>query len=155
VESACLEDLIDPVAANALTASAAVGIELDYSKNRITDETLGLLFQLAKWTAGTHRRHVFRQQVNITENRAFTPRCAPGRRFGHPRRKCRAGKSRRARRMANFVTSTGGAWKGHTEDIRNVVNIGSRAPISVVMAYEAPGMPGATRRSAVSNVDGN
>jgi glucose-6-phosphate isomerase len=53
----------DPTQGERLTASAA-GIELDYSKNRITDETLALLFLLAKDAGlrGTHRCHVFRQQ---------------------------------------------------------------------------------------------
>src|SRR5579871_3935461 len=61
----------DPTRGERLTASA-VGIELDYSKNRITDETLQLLFQLAK-EAGLRERieAMFSGgKINITENRA-------------------------------------------------------------------------------------
>src|SRR5215813_11997585 len=61
----------DPARGERLTASAA-GIELDYSKNRITDETLELLFQLAK-DAGLRERidAMFSgSKINITENRA-------------------------------------------------------------------------------------
>jgi len=61
----------DPKRGERLTASAA-GIELDYSKNRITDETLELLFQLTK-DAGLRERidAMFSgSKINITENRA-------------------------------------------------------------------------------------
>src|SRR5262245_22328363 len=61
----------DPTRGERMTASA-VGIELDYSKNRITDETLELLFQLAK-DAGLQERidAMFSgSKINITENRA-------------------------------------------------------------------------------------
>src|SRR5215467_4325791 len=61
----------DPARGERLTASA-VGIELDYSKNRITDETLELLFQLAE-DAGLRERidAMFSgSKINITENRA-------------------------------------------------------------------------------------
>ena len=52
-----------PDAGRALTAEAA-GIFLDYSKNRVTDETLKLLLQLARGVgpAGSHRRHVPRRE---------------------------------------------------------------------------------------------
>src|SRR5262245_46557559 len=61
----------DPTRGERLTASA-VGIELDYSKNRITDETLELLFQIAE-NAGLRERidAMFSgSKINITENRA-------------------------------------------------------------------------------------
>src|SRR6516162_3153882 len=61
----------DPGRGERLTASAA-GIELDYSKNRITDETLALLFRLAR-EAGLKGRidAMFSgSKINITENRA-------------------------------------------------------------------------------------
>ena len=61
----------DPTRGERLTASA-VGIELDYSKNRITDQTLQLLLQLAK-DAGLQERidAMFSgAKINITENRA-------------------------------------------------------------------------------------
>src|SRR5579884_2563536 len=61
----------DPSRGERLTASAA-GLELDYSKNRVTAETLQLLFQLAN-DAGLKQRieAMFSgQKINITENRA-------------------------------------------------------------------------------------
>jgi glucose-6-phosphate isomerase len=61
----------DPSRGERLAASGA-GIELDYSKNRITDQTLQLLFQLAKH-AGLEQRieAMFSgSKINITENRA-------------------------------------------------------------------------------------
>src|SRR5215467_13983438 len=61
----------DPTRGERLTASA-VGIELDYSKNRITDQTLELLFQLAK-EAGLEQRIAAMfsgKKINITENPA-------------------------------------------------------------------------------------
>src|ERR1043165_4329934 len=61
----------DPTRGERLTASA-VGIELDYSKNRVTDETLDLLFQLAE-DAGLRGRidAMFSgSKINVTENRA-------------------------------------------------------------------------------------
>src|SRR5882724_1766011 len=61
----------DPSRGERLTASA-VGIEVDYSKNRITDQTLQLLFQLAE-DAGLRERIAAMfsgSKINITENRA-------------------------------------------------------------------------------------
>src|SRR5262250_110388 len=61
----------DPTRGERLTASA-LGIELDYSKNRITDQTLELLFQLAT-DAGLQERIAAMfsgSKFNITENRA-------------------------------------------------------------------------------------
>ena len=61
----------DPKRGERLTAEA-VGIYLDYSKNRITDETLGLLLQLAE-QSGLRARidAMFRgDRINVTENRA-------------------------------------------------------------------------------------
>ena len=61
----------DPKRGERLTAEAA-GIYLDYSKNRITDETLKLLVQLAE-ESGLRERidAMFRgEKINITENRA-------------------------------------------------------------------------------------
>src|SRR3984893_1930603 len=53
-------------------AAEAVGLYLDYSKNRVTDETLKLLFQLAEESGLRGRIHaMFRgDKINITENRA-------------------------------------------------------------------------------------
>ena len=53
-------------------AVEAASVYLDYSKNRITDETLGLLLQLRRspGCAIPHRRHVPRDKLNVSENRA-------------------------------------------------------------------------------------
>ena len=61
----------DPTRGERLTASAA-GIELDYSKNRITDETLraSVPARQRRGPAGADRGHVFGSKINITENRA-------------------------------------------------------------------------------------
>ncbi len=134
----------DPSRGERLTASAA-GIEIDYSKNRITDETLDLLFQLAK-SAGLRERidAMFSgSKINITEKRAVL----------HTALRAPAGASvivdgqnvvpevhAVLRRMADFSDKVrSGAWKGHTgQRIRNVVNIGiGGSDLGPVMAYEA------------------
>jgi glucose-6-phosphate isomerase len=146
-----------------LTASA-VGIELDYSKNRITDETLQLLLQLAE-DAGL-RKHIDAmfsgKKINITENRAVL----------HTALRAPAGASvvvdgqnvvpqvhAVLGRMANFCDQVrSGAWKGHTgKRIRNVINIGiGGSDLGPVMAYEA--LRHYSQRDMtfrfVSNVDG-
>ena len=134
----------DPTRGERLTASAA-GIELDYSKNRITDETLDLLIRLAK-EAGLQDRieAMFSgSKINITENRAVL----------HTALRAPAGASiivdgrnvvpevhAVLDRMARFCDQVrSGAWKGHTGNrIRNVVNIGiGGSDLGPVMAYEA------------------
>src|SRR6266568_2672950 len=61
----------DPTRGERLTA-AAVGLELDYSKNRITDETLDLLLQLAEESGLRARIDAMfgGEKINITEQRA-------------------------------------------------------------------------------------
>src|ERR1700739_542529 len=61
----------DPTRGERLTAEAA-GIYLDYSKNRITDETLRLLIELAEESGVAERRDaMFRgEHINVSENRA-------------------------------------------------------------------------------------
>src|SRR5260370_28686118 len=120
----------DPTRGERLTASA-VGIELDYSKNRITDETLELLFQLAKDAQLRERIDAMfsGSKINITENRAVL----------HTALRAPAGASvivdgqnvvpqvhAVLDRMAQFSEQVrSGAWKGHTgKPIRNVINIG-------------------------------
>src|SRR6266478_4139589 len=134
----------DPTRGERLTASA-VGIELDYSKNRITDQTLQLLLQLAQ-DAGLQDRidAMFSgAKINITENRAVL----------HVALRAPAGASIAVDgqnvvpqvhavldRMAKFCEQVrSGAWKGHTgKRIRNVVNIGiGGSDLGPVMAYEA------------------
>jgi glucose-6-phosphate isomerase len=153
----------DPTRGERLTASA-VGIELDYSKNRITDRTLELLFQLAT-DAGLSERIAAMfsgDKINITENRAVL----------HTALRAPAGAAIMVDgknvvpqvhivldRMANFCEQVRrGAWKGHTgKRIRNVVNIGiGGSDLGPVMAYEA--LRHYSQRDMtfrfVSNVDG-
>jgi len=153
----------DPARGERLTASA-VGIELDYSKNRITDRTLQLLFQLAK-DAGLEDRIAAMfsgSKINITENRAVL----------HTALRAPAGASiivdgqnvvpqvhAILDRMADFCERVrSGAWKGHTgKRIRNLVNIGiGGSDLGPVMAYEA--LRHYSQRDMafrfVSNVDG-
>ncbi|MGD0911077.1 MAG: glucose-6-phosphate isomerase [Terracidiphilus sp.] len=126
------------------TAEAA-GLFLDYSKNRITAETLGLLLELANESGLAERiAAMFRgDKINITEKRAVlhtalrAPKDAvilvdgenvvPG--VHEVLDKMTA--------FANRVRS--GEWKGHTgKRIRNVINIGiGGSDLGPVMAYEA------------------
>jgi glucose-6-phosphate isomerase len=123
----------------------AVGLYLDYSKNRITDETLKLLLQLAD-ESGLRERidAMFRgEKINVTENRAVlhvalrAPRGASIVVDGEnvvPQVHAVLDK------MADFSKRVrSGAWKGHTgKPIRNVINIGiGGSDLGPVMAYEA------------------
>ena len=160
-----LRDLFkaDPRRGERLTAEAA-GLFLDYSKNRITDQTLKLLVQLAR-ESGLRQRMaaMFRgDKINLTENRAVlhvalrAPRgtviLVDGRNVV-PEVHAVLGK------MAKFADRVRrGAWKGHTgKRIRNVVNIGiGGSDLGPVMAYEA--LRHYSERAMtfrfVSNVDG-
>lgn len=141
-----LRDLFesDPKRGERMTAEAA-GLFLDYSKNRITDETIRLLLQLAEQTNLRARIDaMFRgDKINITENRAVlhvalrAPRDASILVDGenvvpqvHAVLDKMAGFSDRIR---------GGSWKGHSgKRIRNIVNIGiGGSDLGPVMAYEA------------------
>src|SRR5438874_12199485 len=123
----------------------AVGLYLDYSKNRVTDETLRLLMQLAD-ESGLRERidAMFRgEKLNVTENRAVlhvalrSPRGASVVVDGKnvvPQVHAILDK------MADFSHRVrSGAWKGHTgKRIRNVINIGiGGSDLGPVMAYEA------------------
>src|SRR5881398_811602 len=123
----------------------AVGIFLDYSKNRITDETLKLLLRLAE-ESGLRARidAMFRgEKINVTENRAVlhvalrAPRGASIIVDGEnvvPQVHAVLDK------MADFSDRVrSGAWKGHTgKRIRNVINVGiGGSDLGPVMAYEA------------------
>ena len=145
-------------------AVEAAGIYLDYSKNRITDETLKLLFQLAQ-ESGLRQRidAMFRgEKINVTEKRAVlhvalrAPRSATilhdGENVVHEVHSV-------LDKMADFANRLrGGTWKGHTgKRIRNVVNIGiGGSDLGPVMAYEA--LRHYSERAMtfrfVSNVDG-
>ena len=160
-----LKDLFasDPQRGERLTAEA-VGVYLDYSKHRITDETLPLLLQLAE-ESGLRARidAMFRgEKINVTENRAVlhvalrAPRTASIKVDGvdvipevH----------KVLDKMSEFSQRVrSGAWKGHTgKRIRNVINVGiGGSDLGPVMAYEA--LRFYSERSMtfrfVSNVDG-
>jgi glucose-6-phosphate isomerase len=153
----------DPKRAECMTVEA-VGLYLDYSKNRVTDETLKLLVQLAD-ESGLRGRidAMFRgDKINITENRAVlhvalrAPRGASIVVDGEnvvPQVHAVLDK------MADFSARVrSGAWKGYTgKRIRNVINVGiGGSDLGPVMAYEA--LKHYSDRSMtfrfVSNVDG-
>ena len=141
-----LRDLFkeDPKRGERMTAEA-VGIYLDYSKNRITEETLKLLLQLAEESGlGSRIDAMFSgEKINITEKRAVlhvalrAPRGASIIVDGEnvvPQVHAVLDK------MADFSNRIrSGAWKGHTgKSIRNIVNIGiGGSDLGPVMAYEA------------------
>jgi glucose-6-phosphate isomerase len=146
-----------------MTAEAA-GLYLDYSKNRITDETLKLLLRLAEESGLRERIDAMfaGETINVTEDRAVL----------HVALRAPKGTSivvdgedvvpkvhvvlDKMEDFANRVRS--GAWKGHTgKRIRNVVNIGiGGSDLGPVMAYEA--LRHYSERSMtfrfVSNIDG-
>ena len=153
----------DPKRGARLSAEA-VGITLDYSKNRITDETLGLLVQLAE-ESGLRARidAMFRgEKINRTEDRAVLHvalRAPRGASIFVDGRNVVPQVLAVLDKMADFCNRIrSGAWKGHTgKPIRNVVNIGiGGSDLGPVMAYEALkhySMRSITFRF-VSNVDG-
>jgi glucose-6-phosphate isomerase len=142
----------------------ALGLYFDYSKNRITDETLALLVQLAK-ESGLQARidAMFRgEKINVTEKRAVL----------HVALRAPRGASilvdgvnvvphvhavlDKMTDFSNRIRS--GSWKGHTgKSIRNIVNIGiGGSDLGPVMAYEALKHYGDRARTFrfVSNIDG-
>jgi glucose-6-phosphate isomerase len=153
----------DPKRGERLTAEAA-GLFLDYSKNRVTDETLKLLLQLAMESGLPERRDaMFRgDKINVTENRAVLHvalRAPKGASFVVDGHNVVPGVHAVLDRMADFSNRVrGGAWKGHNgKRIRNVVNLGiGGSDLGPVMAYEA--LKHYSERSLtfrfVSNVDG-
>jgi glucose-6-phosphate isomerase len=127
-----------------LTAESA-GIFLDYSKNRITDETLKLLLQLAE-ESGLRSQidAMFRgDKINFTENRSVlhvalrAPKGATILSDGHNVVPDVHAVLDKMTAFCNRVRS--GEWKGHTgKRIRNVINIGiGGSDLGPVMAYEA------------------
>jgi len=153
----------DPRRGERLAAEAA-GVYLDYSKNRVTDETVTLLLRLAD-ECGLRARidAMFRgEKINVTEKRAvlhLALRAASGESIVVDGANVVPEVHAVLDRMADFSTRVrGGAWKGHTgKRIRNVINIGiGGSDLGPVMAYEAlrsysdRGM----RFRFVSNVDG-
>ena len=111
--------------------SEAAGVYLDYSKNRITDETLQLLLQLAQESGLRDRIDaMFRgDKINVSEKRAVLHvalRAPRGATILHDGRNVVPEVHAVLERMADFSTRVrSGAWKGQTgKRIRNVINIG-------------------------------
>ena len=159
-----LRDLFaeDATRGERLVAEGA-GVYLDYSKNRVTDETLRLLLELAEESGLPERTQaMFRgDRINTTENRSVLHVAL---RMPRERSLVVDGVDVVEEvhdvldRMASFSDSVrSGDWTGHTgKPIRNVVNIGiGGSDLGPVMAYEA--LRHYTRRDLtfrfVSNVD--
>ncbi len=134
----------DPSRGETMTAEAA-GLFLDYSKNRITPETLPLLIELAKERDLTGRIEAMfsGQHINVSEDRAVLhtalrlPRNATLEVDGQD---VVAEVHDVLDRMGAFADQVrSGAWKGYTgKRIRNVVNVGiGGSDLGPVMAYEA------------------
>ena len=153
----------DPNRGERLTVEA-LGLYFDYSKNRVTDETLGLLLRLAE---ASHLREridaMFRgEKINVTEKRAVL----------HVALRAPRGESIVVDgedvvpkvhvvldRMTDFSNRLrSGEWRGHTgKRIRNVINVGiGGSDLGPVMAYEALKFYSdrAMTFRFVSNVDG-
>ena len=153
----------DPQRGERMNAEAA-GIYFDYSKHRITDETLRLLLQLAEESGLRDRIDaMFRgEKINVTEKRAVL----------HVALRAPKGESiivdgddvvshvhAVLEKMAGFSSRVrSGEWKGYTgKTIRNIVNVGiGGSDLGPVMAYEA--LRHYSRRDLtfrfVSNIDG-
>lgn len=152
----------DPRRGETLTAEGA-GLFLDYSKNRVTAETMRLLIALAD-LAGLRNRidAMFRgDKINITENRAVlhTALRAPrGQKIVVDGQDVVPGVHEVLDKMAAFANRVrSGQWLGHSgKKIRNVINIGiGGSDLGPVMAYEALKFytDRAIRCEFVSNVD--
>jgi glucose-6-phosphate isomerase len=165
IRDAHLRDLFatDPGRAERLTAEGA-GVFLDYSKHRVTDETLDLLLALAR-VAGVEERRAAMfagERINITEDRAVLHtalRTPAAMRVELDGRDVVRDVHEVLDRMSAFALRVrSGAWTGHTgRPIRNVVNIGiGGSDLGPAMATEAlRHYSDRTRRFRfVSNVDG-
>ncbi len=153
----------DPRRGERMTAEAA-GIYLDYSKNRITGETLKLLLQLADESGLRARIDAMfgGEKINVTENRAVLHvalRAPRGQSILVDGENAVPQVHAVLDRMADFSNGVrNGTWKGHTgKTIRNVVNVGiGGSDLGPVMAYEA--LRHYSRRDLtfrfVSNIDG-
>src|ERR1700745_307138 len=145
-------------------ALEAVGLYLDYSKNRVTDETLNLLRELAEESGVRERIGAMfsGEKINITEKRAVLHVALRA-----PKNESILVDGKNVvpevhavlDRMENFSNRVrSGEWKGHTgKRIRNVINIGiGGSDLGPVMAYEA--LKHYSERDMtfhfVSNVDG-
>jgi glucose-6-phosphate isomerase len=152
----------DPGRGERLTAEAA-GLYLDYSKNRVTDETLRLLLQLAEESGLEQRRDAMfaGERINVSENRSVLHvalRMPKGSSLVVDGVDVVAQVHEVLERMSDFAGRVrSGEWKGFTgKAIKNVVNVGiGGSDLGPVMAYEA--LRYYTRRDLtfrfVSNVD--
>lgn len=153
----------DPTRGERMTANA-VGIHLDYSKNRITDETLQLLLQLAEESGLQGRiEAMFRgDKINVTENRSVLHtalRAPEDASIIVDGENVVPGVHAVLDKMALLSNKLrNGEWKGHTgKRIRNIVNIGiGGSDLGPVMAFES--LRHYSQRDLtfrfVSNVDG-
>jgi len=152
----------DPERGERLSAEAC-GLYLDYSKNRITTETLRLLVELAQESDFQGRRDAMfsGERINVSENRSVLHvalRMPRGASLTVDGVDVVAQVHEVLDRMAAFSERVrSGEWKGHTgKPIRNIVNIGiGGSDLGPVMAYEA--LRAFSRRDLefrfVSNVD--
>jgi len=123
----------------------ALGLFLDYSKNRVTDETMKLLVELARESGlQSHIDAMFRgDKINVTEGRAVLHvalRAPKGASIVFDGQNVVPEVHAVLDRMAAFSDRVrSGEWKGHTgKRIRNVINIGiGGSDLGPVMAYEA------------------
>jgi len=153
----------DPQRGVRLTAEA-VGIYLDYSKNRITDETVEILLQLAEESGLRSRINaMFRgEKINVTEKRAVLHvalRAPQGQSIVVDGENVVPQVHAVLDKMTDFSQRVrSGKWKGHTgKPIRNVINVGiGGSDLGPVMAYEA--LRHYSQRNLtfrfVSNIDG-
>jgi glucose-6-phosphate isomerase len=152
----------DPARGERMTAEAA-GLYLDYSKNRVTDETLRLLVALAEECGVSERREAMfgGERINASEDRSALHVAL---RMPRDRSLIVEGVDvvkevhQVLDRMSDFCEQVrGGQWRGHTDrPIRNVINIGiGGSDLGPVMAYEALRHYSARQMSFgfVSNVD--
>jgi glucose-6-phosphate isomerase len=165
LQSTHLRDLFarEPDRGERLTAEA-VGIYLDYSKNRITDDTVRLLVQLAEESGLRQRIEAMftGEKINVTEDRGVLHvalRAPKGDRIKVDGVNVVPAVHEVLGRMGEFAERVrAGRWLGHTgKAIRNVVNIGiGGSDLGPVMAYEALRHYSARELTFrfVSNVDG-
>jgi glucose-6-phosphate isomerase len=165
IEPIHLKELFDkdPKRAEKYTVEAA-GLFLDYSKNRITDETVKLLLELAEESGVAARRDAMfsGEKINITEKRAVLHvalRAPKGEKIVVDGEDVVPAVHEVLDKMAAFSERVrSGAWKGHTgKPIKNIINIGiGGSDLGPVMAYEALKHYSDRTRvfRFVSNVDG-
>lgn len=153
----------DPKRGERLAVEAA-GLYLDYSKNRITDETMRLLLELAEQSGLRARIDAMfaGEKINLSERRAVLHvalRAPKGQSILVDGEDVVPGVHAVLDRMADFANRVrSGAWHGHTgKPIRNIVNIGiGGSDLGPVMVYEALKYYSDRAKTFrfVSNVDG-